>query len=94
MVADRLTCHHMPVTTVEKLWHRIEAAWSSVPVHTIQCLFDSMPRHISVVITARECGRGSRLIMIANLSPPLSSLGFESRVPTEISLVDGLIYKR
>ncbi|GFX77040.1 transposable element Tcb1 transposase [Trichonephila clavipes] len=43
MVAERLACHH----TVDELWRRVEAAWASVPV------FDSMPRRISAVITAR-----------------------------------------
>ncbi|GFT29134.1 HTH_Tnp_Tc3_2 domain-containing protein [Trichonephila clavipes] len=53
MVAERLARHHTPVTTIDELWYRVEAAWSSVPVHAIQSLFDSMPRHISYVITAR-----------------------------------------
>ncbi|GFU18415.1 hypothetical protein TNCV_1980951 [Trichonephila clavipes] len=43
----------MPVTTVDELWYRVEAAWSSVSVHSIQSLFDSMPRRINAVITAR-----------------------------------------
>ncbi|GFX11896.1 transposable element Tcb2 transposase [Trichonephila clavipes] len=42
-----------PVLTVEELWHRVEAAWASVPVRVIRYLFDSMPRRISAVITAR-----------------------------------------
>ncbi|GFW72335.1 hypothetical protein TNCV_703721 [Trichonephila clavipes] len=49
----RLARHHTPVTTVDELWHRVEAALASVPVHAIQSLFDSMPRRIIVVITAR-----------------------------------------
>ncbi|GFW40360.1 hypothetical protein TNCV_1019181 [Trichonephila clavipes] len=36
----RATGHHTPVTTVEELWHCVEAAWTSVPVHVIQSLFD------------------------------------------------------
>ncbi|GFV34841.1 transposable element Tc1 transposase [Trichonephila clavipes] len=53
MVAERLARHHTPVTTVDELWNRAETAWASVPVHTIQSLFDSMRRRISAVITAR-----------------------------------------
>ncbi|GFV20441.1 transposable element Tcb2 transposase [Trichonephila clavipes] len=53
MIAERLACHHTPVTTVDELWHRVEAAWASVPVHAIQSLFDSMPRYINAVIIAR-----------------------------------------
>ncbi|GFU82867.1 uncharacterized protein TNCV_266641 [Trichonephila clavipes] len=43
----------MPVPTVDELWYHVKAAWSSVPVHAIQSLLDSMPRRISSVITAR-----------------------------------------
>ncbi|GFU49885.1 transposable element Tcb1 transposase [Trichonephila clavipes] len=53
LVAERLACHHTAVTTVDELWHRVEAARASVPEHSIQSLFDSMPRHISAVIIAR-----------------------------------------
>ncbi|GFW69636.1 transposable element Tcb1 transposase [Trichonephila clavipes] len=52
MVAERLARHHMSVTTVDELWHRVEAASTSVPVHVIQSLFDSMARRIGSVITA------------------------------------------
>ncbi|GFW36662.1 hypothetical protein TNCV_1956621 [Trichonephila clavipes] len=44
IVAERLACHHTPVTTVDGLWHRVGAAWASVPVLAFQSLFDSMPR--------------------------------------------------
>ncbi|GFW92534.1 hypothetical protein TNCV_518511 [Trichonephila clavipes] len=44
MAVEGLAHHHAPVTTVDELWYRVEAAWSSVPVHAIQCLFDSMTR--------------------------------------------------
>ncbi|GFT13655.1 transposable element Tcb1 transposase [Trichonephila clavipes] len=53
MVAMRLDRHHTPVATVDELWYLVEAARSSVPVHAVQSLFDSMPRRISAVITAR-----------------------------------------
>ncbi|GFU61890.1 hypothetical protein TNCV_1644631 [Trichonephila clavipes] len=53
MVMERLTRHRTAVTTVDELWPRAETAWSSVPVHAIQYLFDSMPWCISPVITAR-----------------------------------------
>ncbi|GFW06411.1 transposable element Tcb1 transposase [Trichonephila clavipes] len=55
MVTERLARHHTPVTTVDEPWYRIEAAWSSEPVHDIQSLFDSKLRCLSAVITAR-CG--------------------------------------
>ncbi|GFV28817.1 uncharacterized protein TNCV_3987661 [Trichonephila clavipes] len=35
MVAERLSRHHRPVTTVDELWYRVERAWSSVPVHAM-----------------------------------------------------------
>ncbi|GFT53080.1 hypothetical protein TNCV_4232201 [Trichonephila clavipes] len=47
MVAERQAHHHTLVTTVDELGHRVEAPWASVPVHAIQSLFDSMPRHIN-----------------------------------------------
>ncbi|GFS65674.1 hypothetical protein TNCV_3853301 [Trichonephila clavipes] len=53
MPTERLDRHHTPVTTVDELWYRGEVAGSSVPVHVIQSLFDSMTRSISDVITAR-----------------------------------------
>ncbi|GFY12328.1 hypothetical protein TNCV_284311 [Trichonephila clavipes] len=51
-VAERLARHHTPDTTVDELWHRVEARWSFVPEHAIQSLFDSMPRRIRAAITA------------------------------------------
>ncbi|GFY33675.1 integrase catalytic domain-containing protein [Trichonephila clavipes] len=53
MVAERLPCQHTSVTTVDELWHRIEAAWASIPAHVIQSLFESMLKRISCVIIAR-----------------------------------------
>ncbi|GFV89319.1 hypothetical protein TNCV_4151391 [Trichonephila clavipes] len=53
MAAEQLARHHIPLNTIDELWHRVEAAWSYVPVHAIQSLFDSMPRHINAFITAR-----------------------------------------
>ncbi|GFU04629.1 uncharacterized protein TNCV_4377131 [Trichonephila clavipes] len=35
---------------VDELWYRFEPTWSTVPVHAIQSLFDSMPKRISAVI--------------------------------------------
>ncbi|GFX63509.1 transposable element Tcb1 transposase [Trichonephila clavipes] len=35
IVAERLDRHHTPVTTVDELWYRLEAAWSLVPVLVI-----------------------------------------------------------
>ncbi|GFY21048.1 hypothetical protein TNCV_3990921 [Trichonephila clavipes] len=53
MVAERLGRYQTPVTTVDELRFRVEAASSSVPVHDIQSVLDSMIRRISAVITAR-----------------------------------------
>ncbi|GFX42062.1 transposable element Tcb2 transposase [Trichonephila clavipes] len=53
MVAKQLARHNMPVTMVDEQWNHVEAAQASIPVHAIQSLFDSMPRRISAVITAR-----------------------------------------
>ncbi|GFW73988.1 hypothetical protein TNCV_545121 [Trichonephila clavipes] len=39
-----LVASSSPVTMVDELWHRVEAAWASVPVHAIQSMFDSIPR--------------------------------------------------
>ncbi|GFX20877.1 hypothetical protein TNCV_79321 [Trichonephila clavipes] len=55
MVADRLARHYAPVTTVDELLYRVEAAWASVPFHAIQSPFEQMPSHISAVITPRCC---------------------------------------
>ncbi|GFX54182.1 transposable element Tcb1 transposase [Trichonephila clavipes] len=38
IVTERLARHHTPVTAVDQLWHRVEAAWAFVPVHAIQSL--------------------------------------------------------
>ncbi|GFV86941.1 hypothetical protein TNCV_2198931 [Trichonephila clavipes] len=51
--SQRLAYHSTPVTTVDELWHCIEAAWTSLLMHAIQSLFDSMPRCISAVTTVR-----------------------------------------
>ncbi|GFV92174.1 transposable element Tcb2 transposase [Trichonephila clavipes] len=40
MVAERLTGHHTPVTSVDELRHRVEAAWASLPEYAFQSLFD------------------------------------------------------
>ncbi|GFY34766.1 uncharacterized protein TNCV_844651 [Trichonephila clavipes] len=53
MVAEQLARQHTPITMIDELWYRVEAAWTYVPVHAIQSLFDSMPRHLSAIITAR-----------------------------------------
>ncbi|GFY18875.1 hypothetical protein TNCV_3875631 [Trichonephila clavipes] len=53
MVAKPLVRHHTPVTTVDELWYFVEASQSSVPVHAIQSLFDSMPKRIKAVISVR-----------------------------------------
>ncbi|GFX50666.1 hypothetical protein TNCV_2722521 [Trichonephila clavipes] len=58
MIVKRLARHHMLVPSVDELGHHVEAALASVPVHAIQSLSESMPRHIRVVITAREGSSG------------------------------------
>ncbi|GFW68260.1 hypothetical protein TNCV_1881401 [Trichonephila clavipes] len=47
MVTERLARHHTPVTKL------MICAWVFVTVHAIQSLFDSIPRCMSAVITAR-----------------------------------------
>ncbi|GFU29366.1 hypothetical protein TNCV_1239751 [Trichonephila clavipes] len=56
MISKRLAPHHAPVTMVDELWYRVEATWASEPVHAIQSLFESMPRRISAVFTAKCFG--------------------------------------
>ncbi|GFV39224.1 hypothetical protein TNCV_2089641 [Trichonephila clavipes] len=50
---SELACHHTSLTTVDELWDRVEAARASVPVHSIQSLFDSKPKCISSVMFSR-----------------------------------------
>ncbi|GFW87517.1 transposable element Tcb1 transposase [Trichonephila clavipes] len=40
-----------PAATPDKLWQRVEAAWSGVPQEHILSLFESMPRRMAVVIS-------------------------------------------
>ncbi|GFX00165.1 transposable element Tcb1 transposase [Trichonephila clavipes] len=47
IVAQRLTQISPPAATPDKLWQRVEAAWSAVPQEHIQSLFESMPRHVA-----------------------------------------------
>ncbi|GFU47942.1 uncharacterized protein TNCV_4967381 [Trichonephila clavipes] len=54
MVAEQIARHHTPVTMVDELWHRVEAAGAFTPEHAVQFLFDSIPRRISTFITARS----------------------------------------
>ncbi|GFW64907.1 transposable element Tc1 transposase [Trichonephila clavipes] len=51
MVAQRLTQITPPVAPLDKLWQRVEAAWSSVPQEHIQSVFESMPRRVAAVIS-------------------------------------------
>ncbi|GFV87960.1 transposable element Tcb1 transposase [Trichonephila clavipes] len=51
MFAQRLTQITPPAATLDQLWQRVEAAWSAVPQKHIQCLFESMPRRVAVVIS-------------------------------------------
>ncbi|GFV89418.1 transposable element Tcb1 transposase [Trichonephila clavipes] len=51
MVAQRLTQITPPAPTSDKLWQRVEAAWSAVPQEHIQNLFESMRRCVAAVIS-------------------------------------------
>ncbi|GFU74233.1 hypothetical protein TNCV_4168241 [Trichonephila clavipes] len=51
VVAEQLFRHHTPVTTVDELWHCVEAAMTSVL--TMQSLFHSMLWCINAVLTDR-----------------------------------------
>ncbi|GFX74821.1 transposable element Tcb1 transposase [Trichonephila clavipes] len=51
MVAQRLTQIRPPAATLDKLWQRVEAAWSDVPQLHIESLFESMPRRVAAVIS-------------------------------------------
>ncbi|GFW06296.1 transposable element Tcb1 transposase [Trichonephila clavipes] len=51
MVAQRLTQITPPAATLDQLWQRVEAAWSTVPQEHIQSLFESMPRRVAAVIS-------------------------------------------
>ncbi|GFT66883.1 transposable element Tcb1 transposase [Trichonephila clavipes] len=51
IVAQRSTQIAPPAATPDKLWQRVEAAWSAVPQEHIQSLFESMPRRVAAVIS-------------------------------------------
>ncbi|GFX45805.1 uncharacterized protein TNCV_934441 [Trichonephila clavipes] len=70
MIAEQLARQHTPITMVDELWHHVEAAWASITVHAIQSPFDSMPRRISAVITARG---------VSDIGSSAVGTGFESR---------------
>lgn len=53
VVAEQLVRNHIPVTTINELFDRIEAASVAVPVHVIQSVLDSMPKSIKTIIAAR-----------------------------------------
>ena len=52
-VVERLSRHHLPATTIDELWHRVEAEWNDEPVSVIQAQFDSMPSRITAVVASR-----------------------------------------
>ena len=59
-VHDRkqLARHYTPVTTVDKLWYVVEAAWAAIDEHAIHSPYGSMARRITAVIAAGEvCSR-------------------------------------
>ncbi|GFT85809.1 transposable element Tcb1 transposase [Trichonephila clavipes] len=51
MVAQRLTQITAPAATPDQFFQRLEAAWTAVSQEHIQSLFESMPRHVAVVIS-------------------------------------------
>ncbi|GFT17843.1 hypothetical protein TNCV_2589041 [Trichonephila clavipes] len=53
---------HTSVTTVDELWPRVEAAWSSVHVHASQSRFDSIPICLSAATTARDGHSGGNAV--------------------------------
>ncbi|GFV36818.1 transposable element Tcb1 transposase [Trichonephila clavipes] len=55
MIAQQLTQITPPAETLNKLWQRVDAAWSDVPQEHIQRLFESMLRHVTTVIS-KNCG--------------------------------------
>ncbi|GFW93318.1 hypothetical protein TNCV_2604361 [Trichonephila clavipes] len=60
MVAERLTRHHTPVTMVDELWQRVEAAWVSVPEHAILTQCPGASRFF--------CDLGSLVVTVTNSS--------------------------
>ncbi|GFS71787.1 hypothetical protein TNCV_3714881 [Trichonephila clavipes] len=58
MVAEHLDRHHKSVTAFDALCYRVEVAWTSVLIHALQSLNESIPRRISVFISVRDgCSR-------------------------------------
>lgn len=53
MIKRRLAHYPSPAITTNELWTRIEAAWQSISQEHIQRLFDSLPRRLEALITAR-----------------------------------------
>jgi hypothetical protein len=41
------------IATEDEMWVAVERAWTNIPQHVIQTLFDSMPRRLAAVINAR-----------------------------------------
>ena len=64
MATERLAYHNTPVTAIYELRHHLEAAWTTVSLHTIQSLNDAMPWHITAVIVAGGGCFIYRLLMI------------------------------
>ncbi|GFU54506.1 transposable element Tcb1 transposase [Trichonephila clavipes] len=54
MVAERLTQITPSAATPDRLWQRVEAAWSAVPQEHIQSLFESMLRRVAAVISNND----------------------------------------
>lgn len=50
MVPERLAYLHTPVTTVDEIWHHIEAKCAAITVHTIQSQLNLMPKRIRAII--------------------------------------------
>ena len=53
--SEQLARHHtraLLVTAIDDLLYLSEAAWTAVPVNTIQSLYDSMSRRMKAIIAA------------------------------------------
>ena len=53
-VTERLDRHPSPGTMVDKVWHRLEAAWNELPVSVIQAKYDFITNQILAVLAARD----------------------------------------
>ena len=68
MMAERLTHHFMPVTTVDNLRHLVEAASAAVAEHAIQSLYDSILNCLRYInAEGSDCSRHKFLGIYASI---------------------------